>query len=266
MKTKRVTRTLVALLVAGGVALVASLWVAPYPITSVDAVRSGWRGSHAWLLDRNGEALSRIRVDHERKRGEWVALADVSPVLVEMVIASEDKRLREHGGVDWRAMAAALRQTLAGERRGGSTLTMQLAAHSNPALEQGGRRNLLQKWRQVRQALAIERHWSKDEILEAWLNLTPFRGELEGVDAASRSLFGKRAGGTRSRSRARCSRRWCARQRRARRVSRGGPVRCSIASSAIASSREGIAAGGLRAWPPRRAISTARRRTSRADS
>ena len=47
----------------------------------------------------------------------------------------------------------------------------------------------------MRQALAIERRWSKDEILEAWLNLTPFRGELEGIDAASRSLFGKRAAG-----------------------------------------------------------------------
>ena len=43
--------------------------------------------------------------------------------------------------------------------------------------------------------LALERAWTKAQILEAWLNLTPFRGELEGVDAAARSLIGKRAAG-----------------------------------------------------------------------
>ncbi|HYH44002.1 MAG TPA: penicillin-binding protein 1C, partial [Burkholderiales bacterium] len=104
-------------------------------------------------------------------------------------------RFREHAGVDWMAIAPALRQTLAGERRGGSTLTMQLAAYLEPRLEISGRRGVIDKWRQVRQALALERRWTKDEILEAWLNLTPFRGELEGVDAASRSLFGKRSAG-----------------------------------------------------------------------
>jgi penicillin-binding protein 1C len=72
---------------------------------------------------------------------------------------------------------------------------MQLAAYLNPGLERSGRRDVLDKWRQVRQALAIERTWEKDQILEAWLNLTPFRGELEGVDAAARSLYGRRAAG-----------------------------------------------------------------------
>lgn len=195
MKATSLVRAVGALLVAGGIALFASLWIEPYPVPSLDAVRSNWRASDAWLLDRHGAALSRIRVDHDRKRGDWVALSDVSPALLEKVIASEDKRFHAHGGVDWRAMAAAAKQTLTGERRGGSTLTMQLAAHLNPALEQGGRRNVLQKWRQARQALAIERRWSKAGILEAWLNLTPFRGELEGIDAASRSLFGKHATG-----------------------------------------------------------------------
>ncbi len=195
MKAKICGRVAGAVLIAACVALFISLRVAPYPVSSLDTAQGSWRASDVWLLDRHGAALSRIRVDHERRRGEWVALADVSPALVEMVIASEDKRFREHGGVDWRAIAAALGQTLAGQRRGGSTLTMQLAAHLHPALEQGGRRSVVQKWRQARQALAIERQWRKDAILEAWLNLTPFRGDLEGIDAASRSLFGKRAGG-----------------------------------------------------------------------
>ena len=171
------------------------LFIPPYPVEDFDSVRSAWRASDAWLLDRHGEPLSRVRIDETRRRGEWTVLNDVSPALITLALASEDKRFHDHAGVDWQAMAAAVRQSLAGERRGGSTLTMQLAAHLNPELQRSGRRGLLDKWRQVRQALALERRWSKTQVLEAWLNLTPFRGELEGIDAAARALLGRRPAG-----------------------------------------------------------------------
>lgn len=195
MTRRRALRLTAYALAVGAAALAASLAIAPYPVAAFDAVRNAWRGADAWLLDRSGEPLSRVRLDHKRRRGDWIAASEVSPALTAMLLASEDRRFREHSGVDWLAVPAAIRQTLSGERRGGSTLTMQLAAYLNGDLEAGGRRTLIDKWRQVRQALAIERHWSKDQILEAWLNLTPFRGELEGVDAAARSLYGKRAQG-----------------------------------------------------------------------
>ena len=172
-----------------------SLAVAPFPVADFVAVRDSWRASDAWLLDRNGEPLSRVRIARERRRGDWVTADDVSPALVAAVLASEDKRFSAHRGVDWLAMLSAVKQTAAGERRGGSTLTMQLAAYLHPELETGGRRDRVDKWRQMRQAAALERAWSKQQILEAWLNLTPFRGEVEGVDAASRALLGKRASG-----------------------------------------------------------------------
>jgi penicillin-binding protein 1C len=170
----------------------ASLFVPPYPVETFVDAKSQWRAADAWLLDRSGERLSRVRIDRERRRGDWVALGEVSPALVDAVIASEDHRFYEHGGVDWTGLLGAARQTTLGERRGGSTLTMQLAAQLNPELERGGRRGPIDKWRQVRQALAIERSWSKAEILEAWLNLAPYRGEIEGVDAAARAIAGKR--------------------------------------------------------------------------
>jgi penicillin-binding protein 1C len=192
---RRVWRWALAAFGCAAAALGASLFIAPYPVHDFTAVREASRASDAWLLDRNGEPLSRVRVDHRVRRGDWIAASDVSPALAAMVLVSEDKRFHEHAGVDWLAVPAAMKQTIAGERRGGSTIAMQLAAYLNPALDTGGRRDVVEKWRQVRQALAIERHWSKAQILEAWLNLTPFRGELEGVDAASRSLFGKRAAG-----------------------------------------------------------------------
>src|SRR5262249_45178412 len=180
---------------AAAAALVVSLRTAPYPVQEFESVRSAWRASDAWLLDRNGEPLSRVRIDRHRRRGDWIAVGEVSPALIAAVVASEDKRFREHGGVDWLAMLSALRQTTSGERRGGSTLSMQLAAYLHPELELGGRRSLVDKWRQVRPAVGLEDAWTKGQIPEAWLNLTPFRGEIEGADAAARALLGKGAGG-----------------------------------------------------------------------
>jgi len=185
-----------ALVLAGLAAAFAGfLHTAPFEVVSFAAARAEWRSSDAWLLDRNGEPLSRVRIDRTRRRGDWVELSQVSPALIEAVLAAEDRRFRTHGGVDWLGLAGAFRETRAGGRRGGSTITMQLAAALHPELERSGRRDATQKWRQMRQAIAMERRWSKDELLEAWLNLTGFRGELEGIDAAAHSLFGKRASG-----------------------------------------------------------------------
>jgi penicillin-binding protein 1C len=184
-----------AALAMAALALALSLTIAPFPLQDFGTVREAWRASDAWLLARSGGPLSRVRIDHERRRGAWIALGEVSPALLDAVLASEDRRFRSHAGVDWLAMMGAVKQTAWGDRRGGSTLTMQLASYLYPELESGGRRSFIHKWRQMRQALALERAWRKDEILEAWLNLTPFRGELEGIDAAARALFRKRAQG-----------------------------------------------------------------------
>ena len=121
-----------------------------------------WRASDAWLLDRHGEPLSRVRIDRERRRGDWVGAE-------RGVAGAGRRRARVRGPALPRAcaastgsrMAGAFRQTAAGERRGGSTLTMQLAAYLHPELESGGRRGLLDKWRQMRQALALERAWTQ---------------------------------------------------------------------------------------------------------
>jgi penicillin-binding protein 1C len=107
------------------------------------------------------------------------------------LIAAEDRRFRAHGGVDVRALAGAARDAvLHGRVRGASTLTMQLASLLDPTLRADATpRGLVAKLRQMRAAHALEARWSKDEILEAHLNLASFRGELAGVAAASRGLF-----------------------------------------------------------------------------
>jgi penicillin-binding protein 1C len=157
-----------------------------------DEVRDTYCPSDVRLLDRHGAVLHELRIDHTRRRLAWTPLAAVSPALTAAVLDCEDRRFFSHGGVDWRAVAAAVWQRLrAGPPRGASTLSMQVAALLDPDLRRGGARTLAEKWRQMRAAWALERAWTKEQILEAYLNLVTFRGELQGIGAAAQVLFGK---------------------------------------------------------------------------
>ena len=113
------------------------------------------------------------------------------------MVLSEDKRFYEHSGVDWRAAGAAAWGNLWNKRtRGASTLTMQLVGLVDEDLQRSqGRRTLLQKFGQAAAAQMLDAKWQKDEILEAYLNLVPYRGELVGIDALSHTLFAKAAHG-----------------------------------------------------------------------
>ena len=125
--------------------------------------------------------------------GRWrlpVTLADVDSRFIDMLLAYEDRRFREHAGIDWHAMLrAALQFAGAGGRivSGGSTLTMQVAR----LLEQQPTRNLAGKLRQMAAADALERQLGKDEILTLYLTLAPYGGNIEGIRAASLAWFGK---------------------------------------------------------------------------
>jgi penicillin-binding protein 1C len=156
-------------------------------------VRQAYRSSDTLVLDRHGEVLQRVRTDNSVRKGQWVALQDVSPALRTALVLSEDKRFYEHSGVDWRAVSAAAWSNLWNNKtRGASTLTMQLAGLLDEDLKRGaGGRSVVQKIEQTVSAQMLEGGWRKDQILEAYLNLVPFRGELVGIDALSRTLFGK---------------------------------------------------------------------------
>ncbi len=170
------------------------LWYATTPpVASFQEVVEAYQSSDAALLDRNGDLIQELRADHQGRRLEWVPLEHVSPQLLDLVVFSEDRDFYQHGGVDWGAVAAAAWATLTSQRqRGASTLSMQLAGLMNPSLQPRSlHRTLLQKWGQVRGAFALEAGWTKQQILEAYLNLVSFRGELQGIAAASRGLFGK---------------------------------------------------------------------------
>lgn len=153
--------------------------VAP-PITAVE--------TSAQVLDRDGCLLRAFTV----ASGRWrlpVELGDVDPKLIRMLLAFEDRRFREHGGVDVRALARAGVQMLANGRivSGGSTISMQLVR----LLAGGTTRSAGGKLRQILTALALERRIGKNDILTAYLTLAPYGGNIEGVRAASLAWFGK---------------------------------------------------------------------------
>ncbi len=160
---------------------------------SFDDIRAGYQPSDTLVLDRTGELLHRLRADASVRRGQWVALADISPALRTALVLSEDKRFYAHSGVDWQAVSSAAWANLWNNKtRGASTITMQLAGLLDDDLKRNaGGRSVVQKIGQTVSAQILERSWRKDQILEAYLNLVPFRGELVGIDAMSQTLFGK---------------------------------------------------------------------------
>lgn len=169
-------------------------WSIPAPtVPSFPEVKNSTTKSDAVLLDRYGEAIHEMRIDKKGRRLDWVGLKEISPSLQKAILHSEDRRFYSHRGVDTKAIGSALLSYLTSPiPRGASTLTMQLASLLNEKLKSPKkRRSLGQKWLQIREARAMERQWSKSQILEAYLNLVTFRGELQGVSAASRGLFGK---------------------------------------------------------------------------
>ncbi len=140
------------------------------------------------VVDRDGALLRALAT----REGAWrfrVALGDVDPQFVDMLIAYEDRRFRDHHGVDLLAMARAAFQFATSGRivSGGSTITMQLARLIEPREQ----RSLPAKLRQMARAIQIERRLSKDEILERYMTLAPYGGNLEGIRAATLAWFGK---------------------------------------------------------------------------
>ena len=134
------------------------------------------------VTDRH-DRLLRLALASDQRYRLWTPLAQISPTLVDAVQLHEDAWFRWHPGVNPVALARAVRNVFGGgPRLGASTITMQLARlrwHLDTKTPAG-------KLRQVARAVQLEATYSKDDILEAYLNLAPYGGNIEGVGAASR--------------------------------------------------------------------------------
>jgi len=175
----------VVVIICTCVILAFSAWVAslgPLPLAQAREVSTT-------IVDRHGKLLRAYAMADGRWRLPVDAKTDVDPGYLKLLLAYEDKRFRSHGGVDPLALGrAALQWVTRGHIvSGGSTITMQLARLLEPRRE----RSMLAKLRQIVRALEIERQLDKEQILNLYLALAPYGGNLEGIRAASIAYFGK---------------------------------------------------------------------------
>lgn len=138
----------------------------------------------ARILSADGQELAIFK----RSNRVWVKLEAISPAVVEALIATEDHRFYQHHGIDWRRTAGAALSTFSGDRQGGSTLTQQLARNLYPE-EIGRAPTLTRKLKEAITALKIEALYSKQEILETYLNTVPFLYNAYGIEMAARTYF-----------------------------------------------------------------------------
>lgn len=140
------------------------------------------------VLDADGRLLRAFATPDGRWRLRTTA-DDVDPQFVRMLVAYEDQRFMDHGGVDFQALGRAAWQLLTNGRivSGASTLSMQVARLIEPRAD----RSFTAKFLQMLRAWQIERLLSKQQIIDLYLNIAPYGGNLEGVRAASLAWFGK---------------------------------------------------------------------------
>lgn len=139
------------------------------------------------VLDRSGEPLSA----HYRQRwnsADRLPLEQVPAFLRTAMVSAEDRRYWQHGGIDWRARAAAIRQGLAAGHavRGASTITEQVVRLLHPRP-----RTLWSRWVEGFEAMRLEARFSKSEILEFYLDQVPYGAQRRGIRQAARHYFGR---------------------------------------------------------------------------
>ncbi|WP_371869612.1 penicillin-binding protein 1A [Telluria antibiotica] len=167
-----------------------ALWIALlFPLTpGIEDVKQARVARATVVVSADGRQLASFEQGVQMK----VPLSQVSPNVVNALIATEDHRFYDHHGVDFTRIGGALVASLKGDPQGGSTITQQLAR--NMFRDEIGRaRNINRKLKELITAFKIENTYSKPEILEAYLNTVPFLYNTYGIEAAAHTYFNKTA-------------------------------------------------------------------------
>ncbi len=145
--------------------------------------------SFIYAYDKDGQEQEVRRLIAGENR-IWVDYEDIPPIVVNAIVATEDKRFWEHEGVDWSRTIYALAADvfgLSGEGQGGSTITQQLIKNITDDDEPTWERKL----REIFRALSLEEKYTKIDIIESYLNRIPYSNNISGVGAAAQYYFGK---------------------------------------------------------------------------
>lgn len=145
--------------------------------------------SFVYVDDEAGNATEYMTIHADENR-VWASLSDIPSYMKTAQVCIEDHRFCEHSGVDWRTTLNAVLKLFSGGSGGGSTMTQQLIKNITEDKDY----SILRKVREIFTALNLEKKYSKQQILEAYLNVVNYGGQNEGVEAAAQAYFGKNIG------------------------------------------------------------------------
>ncbi len=174
--------------IGAGAAMSVYLCVLVYTTPDVAELRRAQALRPSVILSADGEVVGRFSTAYQSP----VTLQEVPPDLIHALIATEDHRFYEHGGIDPARIAGSVWGIVQGRFQGGSTITQQLARNLFPQ-EIGHEISLNRKLREAITAMRLERTSTKDQILESYLNSAPFLYNVRGIEMAARTYFDKPA-------------------------------------------------------------------------
>ena len=207
---KKVTRPIGGLLRMIGVAILCAILIAVISVTIVgsalvvyvvnlmegtaevklDNVSSSYT---TYIYAKDGEDwIMYDLISSEGEKRIWSDLEEIPQHVREAFICSEDPRFNSHDGVDFYGLFVAVKDTLMGNTRGGSTITQQTVKNlTGDRADDLNSEGIARKLREIYRAVQLEKDYSKDDILEAYLNLVPLNNNIYGVQAASNYYFNK---------------------------------------------------------------------------
>ena len=156
-----------------------------------ESTRAKQKSSFRDFYDAKDELLTSVRIDLRQRRLSWIKLQNIPKNIQQKFIQSEDRRFFFHPGIDPYAFGRAFWHSFHGKKEGASTITMQLARLLQRKAYLQISHPIARKIWQIGKAVSLEMRWSKEEILEGYLNLAFFNGEIQGVQSAAQFIFHK---------------------------------------------------------------------------
>lgn len=179
---------LVALLITG-ISLAVYIFTLASEPTGIDLkAKSMNQTSRIYIQKDNSKEFTEYQKLYDTENRIWVDNQDIPQAMKDAVVAIEDKRFFDHNGVDWgRTLSAVANLATGSDSYGGSTITQQLIKNITDDNEV----SITRKLREITKALKLEQEYTKDQILEAYLNVVNFGNNCQGVESAAQLYFGK---------------------------------------------------------------------------
>ena len=189
----KIILTIIGVLVCTGLIISISLGIYVFKVanepTGIDLnARSLNLSSFIYIEDPDTKEFVEYQTLYGTENRVWVNLSDMPKYMPDAIVAIEDKRFYKHHGVDWFRTGSAILSLVSGsDNYGGSTLTQQLIKNITDDNEV----SLKRKLREIFKAINIEKEYSKDDIIEAYLNVVNFGNNAQGVETAAELYFDK---------------------------------------------------------------------------